>query len=126
MPTACGGQALAERAENWAESAITAQPQTSSASTQTTQPARLASSGYSRHIAPEVASATAATRALPKRPLSRPARMQPSAPTAMTANDSADTRRGCDATATPERRTAVRTRNGATVQNAYSSHMCPK
>jgi hypothetical protein len=37
-----------------------------------------------------VARATAATRALPKRRLSTPPPMQPSAPAAMTVNDSAE------------------------------------
>ncbi|MCY1375583.1 hypothetical protein D9M69_630090 [compost metagenome] len=71
---------------------------------------------------PERQSAPRATGALPWRRETSPPRMQPSAPTAMTANEIP----GMPVNGRKEARSVRATRTGTTVQKAYSSHIWPK
>lgn len=113
LPTRVGGQARADNAENWGESATTATPHTNMRITLAVGKSTI--KGKTRQQAAEVARAPTATHALPTRRLSRPPRTQPSAPTPITANEPTDT----FPIATPE----ASIKAGTTVQNAYSSHM---
>ncbi len=117
LPTIFGGQARADSAENCGESETTVTPQNNRTVSRSALD-NSCNSGNSRHIAPEAARENAATYERPMRRLSRPPAMQPTAPAPMTANAQPDT---VDCAAPLS--SADTSRNGAIVQNAYSSHM---
>src|SRR5215469_1860722 len=79
LPTISGGQARADRAEKWGESAITVAPQSSSRAV-LAQSGQAAPNGYSAQHRADRASAMAATRALPIRWLHQPPARQPKVP----------------------------------------------
>ncbi len=82
-PTSAGGHALAAIAENCGESAMTVAPQIRKKNSSQPGDNASAANGSSKQQAPEIASATSATRALPAERLSMPPRMQPTAPIPM-------------------------------------------
>jgi hypothetical protein len=116
LPSSCGGANCDDSAENCGESATTQKPQKSSAAMRSPN-ASSGNNGYRRHISPEPASASAATRALPMRRLHCPPRTQPTPPTAMTAKLSSAT----EGAPSPRRASATAIgwhNHGSTLQNA--------
>src|SRR5215207_518260 len=110
-PTASGGHAFADMAENCGESATTKKPHTANRAS-AAHTGTCGSAGDSTHISPEPARAVRATTKLPRRRLTRPPTTHPTAPAAITENVAS------------EPRPISPTRNGTSAQNAYSSHMC--
>lgn len=84
-PTASGGLAFADMAENCGESATTKNPQTPSRPNATTAGMDDSAGDAKQHSA-DPARATRATTRLPRVRLTRPPATQPSAPAAITAN----------------------------------------
>jgi hypothetical protein len=114
-----GSASSVTAAENWAESAMTAAPQTrpKASSAAAGQPW---AQGVSRQHAPDTTMAVMATVVRPRRSAAQPAPTQPMAPaTPMMAK--AMRRAGC----MPSGPSALARNTASHVHAAYSSHMCP-
>src|SRR5947209_14072872 len=83
-PTASGGLAIADMAENCGESATTKKPHTASRATASSTEIR-GNAGHNTQQTAEPARAERATIELPRLRLTRPPRTQPTAPAAITA-----------------------------------------
>src|SRR3954452_16824312 len=116
-PTASGGLAFADIAENCGESATTKKPHTPS-TPKATSTGTWGRAGDSKQHTADPARATRATTRLPRDRLARPPTTQPTAPAAMTPN--------APSHLPPSFTLVDSTSAGTRAQKAYSSHMWPK
>jgi hypothetical protein len=117
-----GGASSLTAVENWAESAITLMPHTTSTTTSTTVGAPN-SSPATTALEPETAMAAMVSVVRPSRSASAPAATQPMAPAATTRNA---TPLAPAAGTSPEMARLAAMKAGTQVHMAYSSHMWPR
>ena len=120
VPVDSSGAVRATRVENCGESAMTSIPQINKYN-RNIAGWNMGIKGENKQHRPDPSNAPKATRALPFRSARNPPTAQDIAPTPMIRNDHSDTERLALCVSLK-----YSNMTGTNVQNAYSSHMCPK